>query len=201
MKTPSPRTERPPIETERLVLRLPVLDDAPAIAAYYRENGAHLQPWSPAWPDDVHREVFWREQAVQRRSEFTDGRSCAMFMFERLGGALVGNLSLSQIVGGAAQRCVLGYGLAEGAQGRGYMVEAVRAAVDFAFRDLHLHRVTASYMPHNRRSAHVLRRAGFVVEGYARDYLLIDGRWEDHILAGIVCEGFPPGEWKGGGAA
>ncbi|HKF75835.1 MAG TPA: 30S ribosomal protein S5 alanine N-acetyltransferase, partial [Candidatus Dormibacteraeota bacterium] len=32
----------------------------------------------------------------------------------------------------------------------------------------------------------VLRRAGFVVEGYARDYLLINGRWEDHMLTAIV---------------
>ena len=183
------------------MLRLPVVQDATAIAAYYRENGAHLQPWSPTWPEEIRSEAFWREQALQRRSDFVDGRGCAMFIFERQGGALVGNLSLSQIVGGPAQRCALGYGLAESAQGRGYMVEAVRAAVEFAFHDLHLHRVMASYMPHNRRSAQVLRRAGFVVEGYARDYLLVDGRWEDHLLAAIVCQGPGLTWWTEGGAA
>jgi ribosomal-protein-alanine N-acetyltransferase len=36
------------------------------------------------------------------------------------------------------------------------------------------------------RSAAVLRRSGFTVEGYAREYILIDGRWEDHILTSIV---------------
>ena len=41
-------------------------------------------------------------------------------------------------------------------------------------------------MPHNVRSAAVLRRAGFTIEGYARDYIRIDGRWADHILTAIV---------------
>jgi ribosomal-protein-alanine N-acetyltransferase len=66
------------------------------------------------------------------------------------------------------------------------MLEAVRGAVAYAFGSLGLHRVTANYMPRNRRSGSVLRRAGFVVEGYARDYLLINGRWEDHMLTAIV---------------
>ena len=41
-------------------------------------------------------------------------------------------------------------------------------------------------MPHNRRSAAVLRRTGFIVEGCARDCLLINGRWEDHVLTAIT---------------
>ncbi len=65
------------------------------------------------------------------------------------------------------------------------MVEAVLAAVRFAFERLRLHRVMANYMPHNQRSGAVLRSAGFTVEGYARDYLLIDGRWQDHVLTAI----------------
>jgi ribosomal-protein-alanine N-acetyltransferase len=99
---------------------------------------------------------------------------------------VIGNLSLTQITRGPAHHCVMGYSLAEGLQGKGYMLEAVRGAVGYAFGELGLHRIAAGYMPHNRRSATVLRRAGFTVEGYARDYLRIDGQWEDHILTGIV---------------
>jgi len=32
----------------------------------------------------------------------------------------------------------------------------------------------------------VLRRAGFTVEGFARDYIMINGRWEDHILTSMT---------------
>jgi ribosomal-protein-alanine N-acetyltransferase len=44
----------------------------------------------------------------------------------------------------------------------------------------------ANYMPHNRRSGNVLKRLGFVVEGYARDYLMINGKWEDHIFTSLI---------------
>jgi ribosomal-protein-alanine N-acetyltransferase len=186
---PGTRRTRAPlrIETERLILRLPELNDAGEIAAYYRENQHHLQPWSPRWPPDVRTEEFWREQVPQRHADVTDGTAVALFLFEkRAPRRIAGNLSLTQIVRGAAQRCTIGYGLAARAQGQGLMVEAVRAAVAYAFDDLRLHRVTASYLPRNRRSADVLRRAGFQIEGYAKDYLRIDGRWEDHIIAAIT---------------
>ena len=39
----------------------------------------------------------------------------------------------------------------------------------------------ANYVPTNERSGRVLRRLGFVVEGYARDYLFIGGAWRDHV--------------------
>lgn len=175
------------IETDRLILRLPELEDAGEIAAYYRENRDHLQPWSPRWPPDVLSEEFWREQVPQRHADLADGTAVALFLFEkRAPRRVIGNLSLTQIVRGAAQRCTIGYGLAARAQGQGFMVEAVRAAVAYAFDDLRLHRVTASYLPRNRRSAHVLQRAGFEIEGYAKDYLRIDGRWEDHIITAIT---------------
>jgi ribosomal-protein-alanine N-acetyltransferase len=49
-----------------------------------------------------------------------------------------------------------------------------------------MHRITASYLPHNQRSGKLLKRLGFVVEGYAYDYIMINGKWEDHILTSLV---------------
>lgn len=44
----------------------------------------------------------------------------------------------------------------------------------------------AAYLPDNERSGKLLKRLGFVVEGYARDYLMIDGQWQDHILTSLI---------------
>ncbi len=58
--------------------------------------------------------------------------------------------------------------------------------IRYAFEDLRLHRIMANYVPHNQRSAHLLRRLGFVQEGYAKEYLKIAGRWQDHVLTALT---------------
>ncbi len=179
------------LETERLVLRLPEREDAGAIVTYYLENRAHLEPWSPSWPAGFFTEAFWRDQVRLCRSELDAGTAVRFLLFPRdRPGRVIGNLSLTQVHRGPAQHCVMGYGIAAAEEGKGLIGEAVKAAVGHAFSDLGLHRVMANYMPHNVRSAAVLRRAGFVVEGYARDYLLIAGRWEDHVLTATTNPGW-----------
>ena len=52
----------------------------------------------------------------------------------------------------------------------------------FAFGSLRLHRLEAACIPSNAASIRLLEKAGFVREGYAREYLCINGLWQDHLL-------------------
>ena len=72
------------------------------------------------------------------------------------------------------------------------MSESVAAVIRYAFDEMGLHRVKAAYLPSNERSGRLLRRLGFVVEGYARDYLLIQGRWQDQLLVSLVNPDWRP---------
>ena len=85
------------------------------------------------------------------------------------------------------------YTLAEASQGKGYMTEALKVAISYVFTELNMHRIMASYIPHNQRSGMLLKRLKFVVEGYARDYLTIDGQWQDRILTSLINH-----NWKSG---
>jgi ribosomal-protein-alanine N-acetyltransferase len=62
------------------------------------------------------------------------------------------------------------------------MTAAVRAFLPFAFGALRLHRVEAACIPSNTASARLLERCGFIREGRAREYLCINGAWQDHLL-------------------
>lgn len=178
--------------TERLTLRLADPDDIPALLRYFTENAEHLAPTSPLPPPGFFTEPYWRAQIARNREELAAGRSVRLFLFPRAEPEIViGNLSLNTIVRGAAHSCDLGYSLAADRQGQGVMSEAVSAAIRYAFDELRLHRVKAAYLPTNERSGRLLRRLGFVVEGYARDYLLIQGRWQDQVLVGLTNP-----EWK-----
>lgn len=175
------------IDTSRLVLRLAVESDVPELVRYQRENAVHLARWSPLSSADLLSAEHWEDQVALRRAEFDAGLGARLFIFPKdAGGRVAGNVALTLISRFPQHSCFLGYGLAESAVGAGYMTEAVKAMVGYAWDRLRLHRVMANYMPHNVRSAAVLRRCGFTIEGYARDYLLIAGRWEDHIMTAIT---------------
>jgi [ribosomal protein S5]-alanine N-acetyltransferase len=176
----------PLITTNRLILRLAENGDVAELLRFYRENVDHLAPTAPLLPPDFLSEAFWLRQVARNNDEFAQGRAVKLFVFDKSEPAtVVGQISLNNIVHGAAYYCDLGYSLAEKRQGQGLMSESVVAIIRYAFEELGLHRVKAAYLPSNERSGRLLRRLGFVVEGYARDYLLIQGKWQDQVLVGL----------------
>lgn len=103
-------------------------------------------------------------------------------------GALAGTFNLSEIVRGAFQSAYLGYYAFVPLAGHGYMTEGFALTLDFAFRQLGLHRVEANVQPDNTRSLAFLDRAGFVREGYSRRYIKLAGRWRDHVRFAMLAE-------------
>ena len=97
-------------------------------------------------------------------------------------------MALSNIVRGAFQSCHLGYRLDGTEQRKGYMTEAVKELTAYAFQNLNLHRIEANIMPHNMASLKVTEKLGFYHEGLAKQYLRINGRWEDHIHTVLLNE-------------
>jgi ribosomal-protein-alanine N-acetyltransferase len=175
------------IETERLLLRPPRPADIPVLIRYYSENREHLTPWEPLWPEGFLTERFWKSQLAHQEEQARAGIALRLLIFKRgARKALIGSINFTAIQRGALQGCTLGYSLAEAEEGKGYMTEALRAAIAYVFEELRLHRVMANYIPRNVRSGRLLGRLGFVIEGYARDYLLVNGRWEDHVLTSLI---------------
>ena len=124
------------------------------------------------------------------RQEAKSGTDYTFFIFLRQGSreTLAGGITLSNVRRRVAQFANLGYWMGHNFAGKGFMTEAVGLVVAYAFESLHLHRVHAAFMPHNMASRRVLEKNGFKEEGYAENYLQIDGRWADHVLFGLTRE-------------
>ena len=170
------------LETARLTLRPLAVQDAEAYLAYLERNAAYLQPWEPA--RDRHFYTIDRQRADLEGmvTDMRHGSSARYIAFERDGTPIVASINLSNIRRGVIHGAIVSYSVGETIAGRGYATEMLHAVVNYAFDVLRLHRIEASYQPNNRASGRVLEKAGFVVEGYARDYLFLDGAWRDGVL-------------------
>jgi ribosomal-protein-alanine N-acetyltransferase len=181
-RTVSFSEQLPVIAGQGVFLRAPQMADYSEWVALREASRDFLTPWEPTWPaDDLTRASFRRR--MKRYSE--DQRSdlaYPFFIFRKSDGVLVGGLTLANVRRGCAQAGSLGYWMGAAYAGKGHMTSAVAAVLPFAFGTLRLHRVEAACIPANIASIRLLEKTGFRREGFARQYLCIDGLWQDHLL-------------------
>ena len=183
------------VVTDRLILWAGGPEAAARVHRYHVDNWHHLRRWSAPVPADFLTLGYWERRLVAERAAMDMGRAARWSISWRddRERRVIGTVSLSEIVRGPACMAYLGYGLAEVEQGKGVMTEAVRELSARAFDQLRLHQISANYIPTNEASARVLRKCGFVVCGYVRDYLFIDGAWRDHVMTVLTDpKGRPP---------
>jgi [ribosomal protein S5]-alanine N-acetyltransferase len=163
-------------------LRTPQMTDYGEWSTLRETSRDFLKPWEPIWPaDDLTRSAFRRR--VRRYAEdLRTDQGYAFLIVRNEDGALVGGLTLANIRRGVAQAASLGYWMGLPFIRHGYMTAAVRAVIPFAFATLRLHRLEAACIPINTGSIRLLEKNGFAREGYAREYLCINGIWQDHLL-------------------
>jgi ribosomal-protein-alanine N-acetyltransferase len=179
----------PSIEGDGVMLRTPQMDDFEEWAALRETSRDFLTPWEPTWPvDDLTRAAF-RRRIKRYAEDLRSDQGYAFLIARNSDGALVGGLTLANIRRGVAQAGGLGYWTGLPFVRRGYMTAAVRAVVPFAFASLRLHRLEAACIPSNSGSIKLLEKTGFVREGYAREFLCINGIWQDHLLYAHVNDG------------
>lgn len=179
--------EPPPcVEGDGITLRLPQVTDYADWAALREQSREFLTPWEPTWPvDDLSRSAF-RRRIKRYAEDLRTDQGYAFLIVRSADNVLVGGLTLANIRRGVAQAASLGYWMGQPFVRQGYMTAAVRAVIPFAFATLRLHRLEAACIPTNTGSIRLLEKTGFVREGYARDYLCINGVWQDHLLYGRV---------------
>ena len=164
-----------PDRTDRVLLRPVRRADRDAIVAANRasldDDPPFHAPWTAPFTDAAGFDA-WFERRVT-------GPNASLVAFARSGGALVGVVSLTEIVHGPLRAAYLGYYGYRATGGRGLMTEAVRAATRHGFDELGLHRIEANIQGGNHRSIALVRRLGFRQEGVATDYLFLDGAWRE----------------------
>lgn len=171
----------PIIETERLIIRELTEGDIPALFAIFSHPEVMRYWASPPWTSlSQAEERLARAQAgyrseedfqwgIERKADAALLGTCSLFSFNR-----------------PSRRCEIGYALGRPYWGQGYMGEALRALVDYAFTALDLNRLEADIDPRNDGSAKTLERLGFQKEGFMPERWIVAGEVSDTWWYGLL---------------
>ncbi|QTF08133.1 ribosomal protein S5-alanine N-acetyltransferase [Brenneria izadpanahii] len=180
------------LKTERMVVRLAHERDAWRLAEYYSENRDFLKPWEPIRDISHCYPSGWQSRLSMICDMHKQGNAYYFLLLDPNENEVWGVANFSNVLRGAFHACYLGYSLGQKWQGQGLMFEALQPAIRYMQRQQNMHRIMANYMPHNHRSGSLLARLGFEREGYAKDYLLINGKWQDHVLTALTNNDWKP---------
>jgi ribosomal-protein-alanine N-acetyltransferase len=175
----------------RVVVRSPAYADWAAWSTLRAQSRSFLTPWEPSWPADMLSRASYRRRLIRYALDWRDQVGYSFFISRREDDELLGGIALSNIRRGVAETVSLGYWIGQPHARQGYMSEAIRLVLRFSFEKLGLHRVEAACLPANMASRSLLMKAGFREEGYAKQYLFIDGAWRDHVLYAMLRDEWP----------
>ena len=169
------------LKTKRLLLKEPSEVTATAVCNYYIVNKEFLKAYEPIRERDFYTEAHHQNLLNIQITDFQDKRSCRFYISTIDNPEeIIGFIALNGIVMGAFCSCYLSYGLDETHRNSGFMTEATKAMIQYAFETLKLHRLEGNIMPRNKASIAVVEKCGFEYEGISKKYLKIHGVWEDH---------------------
>jgi ribosomal-protein-alanine N-acetyltransferase len=178
--------DAPAVRGDGVWLRPPLAADYEEWASLRARSRDFLKPWEPTWPaDDLSRPAFRRRLRRYAEDRRTDSAH-SFFLFRNETQELLGGITLSNIRRSVAQTGTVGYWVGAPHAGKGYMTAGLKALIPHAFGPLRLRRLEAACLPTNERSIRLLEKVGFSREGYAREYLCIDGAWQDHLLFALL---------------
>ena len=174
------------IQTDRLIVSAVRARDATDLRGFSIANRRHLARWEPSRDRDWNAANHWVLRAAQYEAENQTQSALRLVARHPHSMEIIAVASFTNIVKGPFEACHLGFSVSRSKEGHGLMHEMLTASISHVFENMNLHRIMANYMPRNLRSERLLERLGFEREGYAKSYLKIAGKWEDHILTSLI---------------
>jgi len=176
----------PNIETNQTVIKLIDMGHVPLLCQYYIRNKSHLKSWEPQRDKTFYTKEYWLHQSSEALILFKKRLAVKLVAFDKSESQIIASCNFNNIVMGCFHACHLGYSIDKNYEGKNLMYEVIDASINYIHKEFNLHRIMANHLPNNIRSEKLLSKLGFEKEGYAKEYLKINGKWQDHILNSLI---------------
>ncbi len=171
-----------PLETQRLRLEPPSTGHLAECVALLGDPRVSRWLLRVPFPYPV---TEGRDFLRRARRQLRSNAALNLWIIEKSSGRLVGGVGLRD-PHPVHRSAELGYWIGQPFWGRGYATEATSALVRLGLGPMHLRRLEACVFRGNERSAHVLQKLGFRHEGTRRRAFLVQGRWVDDVMFGLL---------------
>ena len=176
-------------KTDRLILASLDHTYANMVLDYLNRNKDFLKEWETEKSDNYYSLDYQRLSLRRDIDNLRSEKALRLWILKKDNTKrIIGSISIDNIIRGPFQSCFLGYKLDKDELNKGYMTEATEKMIDISFNGYGLHRIEANIMPRNLASIKVVEKLGFYNEGLARKYLLLNGKWEDHVHMVLLNE-------------
>jgi RimJ/RimL family protein N-acetyltransferase len=178
------RRLRLPIETPRLLLRLPSRSDIPDLVRSFRDRRT-----ARAVGASLHSAAERRDpgsMVARTGAEYRSGEHLSLSVIHRTSGRCIGRVGLRGLDWQYRKVESLSYWIDPAWWNRGFATEASWFLCSGAFRALGMRRIASSALAPNLASLAVLRRLGFIEEGVERESVRVRGKSFDLVLFGLL---------------
>jgi RimJ/RimL family protein N-acetyltransferase len=169
------------IETERLLIRRLRDEDLEPLVAY---RSLPEVVWMQLWDSYDAQKGQKLIDDCKALEPFTPNDSFQFAVELKASNELIGDLYFK--MDEAGKQAEIGYTFAPQFQGRGLASEAVRALIDYAFKEKGLHRIYGITDPRHTRSIAMMKRMGMRQEAHFRESLWFKGEWADDLVFAVL---------------
>ena len=174
-------------ETERLYLRVLTADYSNEVCRFLSKNHTQFEKYEPILPANYYTPEYQHTILNCELKLALQSKNIRYYVFLKENPTqIIGTVALHNISISTYSSCEIGYKFDFDHQHKGYAREAVAMAISIAFAALGLHRIYARVMPDNTASIKLLKDLLFEEEGFERECIKIQGKWQDHLRLSLI---------------
>ncbi|WP_251128080.1 GNAT family N-acetyltransferase [Exiguobacterium sp. s48] len=175
------------IETNRLLLRKVRKDEAQTIFNHWLSDDRVMDNLIKG----AHQSV---SETISRVNEVVESYDSLEFCYWgielKTTGQLIGSIDLFNF-DSMTENCEVGYTIGYSWWNRGYGTEALKAVIDFGFKRMNIHKISAAHNLDNPASGIIMKKNGMVQEGIVRHMIRnAKNQYKDCAIYGLLQEDY-----------
>ena len=170
-------------------ISLRILDKqyASMILAFCNRNKEIFEHYEIDKPLNFYTLAFQEKLVEAEYNGFLHGTYVRFYMFDkRIPDKIIGTISFSDMKRNAFFSCQIGYKIDSDYVNQGYGFKMLSNSILIMKNECNMHRIGAYILPANQPSIKLVEKVGFKLEGIAKSYVQMKGKWIDHLCYAYI---------------